>query len=64
MDEWRREQLRRLAAVAHCGVAAPGKLGDDASNPAFIFIEPSVGYRMGEEQEGDITNPARGHTLR
>ena len=29
------------------------KLGDDADHPAYIFIEPSVGYRMekGEEQE-------------
>ena len=42
--------LRQLAAVAHCGVAAPGKLGDDASNPAFIFAVPCVGYRM--EQSG------------
>ena len=35
------------------------KLGDDASNPAFIFAVPCVGYRMekGEEQEGDITTP-------
>ena len=30
------------------------KLGEDASNPAFIFAVPRVGYRMekGEEQEG------------
>ena len=30
------------------------KLGEDAANPAFIFAEPRVGYRMeqGEEQEG------------
>ena len=33
-------------------VALP-PLGDDADNPAYIFAEPSVGYRMakGEEQE-------------
>ena len=45
--------LRQLVAVAHCGVAAPGKLGDDASNPAFIFAVPRVGYRMekGEKRE-------------
>ena len=31
------------------------KLGDDASDPAFVFAEPRVGYRMeqGEEQEGE-----------
>ena len=31
------------------------KLGEDASNPDFIFAVPRVGYRMekGEEQEGD-----------
>ena len=30
-----------------------GKLGDDADNPAYIFNEPRVGYRMpkGEGQE-------------
>ena len=35
------------------------KLGEDASNPAFIFAEPRVGYRMekGEEQEGDDARP-------
>ena len=29
------------------------KLGEDASNPAFIFAVPRVGYRMeeGERQE-------------
>ena len=27
------------------------KLGDDASDPAFVFAEPRVGYRM--EQEGE-----------
>ena len=38
------------------------KLGEDASNPAFIFAVPRVGYRMekGEEQEGDITTPHEG----
>ena len=25
------------------------KLGDDASNPRFIFTEPGIGYRMSEE---------------
>ena len=35
------------------------KLGDDADNPAYIFTEPRVGYRMAkgessgaEEQDG------------
>ena len=38
------------------------KLSEDASNPAFIFAVPRVGYRMekGEEQEGDITTPHEG----
>ncbi len=38
------------------------KLGEDASNPAFIFAVPRVGYRMeqGNEQEGDITTPHEG----
>ena len=27
------------------------KLGDDASNPAYIFAEPRVGYRMGEPND-------------
>ncbi len=38
------------------------KLGEDASNPAFIFAVPRVGYRMekGEGQEGDITTPHEG----
>ena len=58
--------LRQLAAVAHCGEAAPGKLGDDASDPAFIFAEPRVGYRMekGGSRNGGHHNPARGRTLR
>ncbi len=30
------------------------KLGDDASNPKYIFAEPRVGYRMPEgETEGE-----------
>ena len=32
-----------------------GKLGDDASNPSYIFLQRGVGYRMGparEEEEG------------
>ena len=45
LDEWRRGLLRRLAAGAHCGEAAP-QLGDDNDHPAYTFIEPSVGYRM------------------
>ena len=49
--------LRQLAAVAHAATQFRRKLGDDASDPALIFAEPRVGYRMekGEEQEGDIT---------
>ena len=42
--------LRRLAAGARCGEADP-QLGDDADHPAYTFIEPSVGYRMGQGQE-------------
>ena len=46
--------LRQLAAVAHAAQQLRRKLGDDASNPAFIFAVPRVGYRIekGEEQEG------------
>ncbi len=38
------------------------KLGEDASDPAFIFAVPRVGYRMekGEGQEGDIITPHEG----
>ena len=38
------------------------KLGEDASNPAFIFAVPRVGYRMekGEEKAEDITTPHEG----
>ena len=54
--------LRQLAAVAHAAKQLRRKLGDDASDPAFVFAEPRVGYRMeqGEEQEGDITTPHKG----
>ena len=54
--------LRRLAAVAHAATQFRRKLGDDASDPAFIFAVPRVGYRMekGEAQEGDITTPHEG----
>ena len=35
------------------------KLGDDADHPAYIFIEPSVGYRMeqvgGSGTGGDVS---------
>ena len=58
LGEWRRGLLRRLAASAHCGEAAP----QQGTNPTYIFTEPSVGYRMekgeGEEQEGE-TMPVR-----
>ena len=52
LGEWRRGLLRRLAASAHCGEAAP-QLGDDNDHPAYTFIEPRVGYRMekGEPKE-------------
>ena len=35
------------------------KLGEDADNPRFVFIEPRVGYRMarGESQEGEEPSP-------
>ena len=29
------------------------KLGDDAGNPAYIFTEPRVGYRMPEGETVD-----------
>ena len=28
------------------------KLGDDAANPAYIFTEPRVGYRMPKGEGG------------
>ena len=34
--------LRRLAAGAHCGEAAP----QQGTNPTYIFTEPRVGYRI------------------
>ncbi len=38
------------------------KLGDDAENPAYIFTEPRVGYRMpkgeGQVNGKDISNTA------
>ena len=44
-------------AAATCGPCAPSwrKLGNDAGNPAYIFTEPRIGYRMlkGETQEED-----------
>ena len=55
--------LRQLAAVAQLAATQlRRKLGNDASDPAFIFAEPRGGYRMvkGEEQEGDITTPHEG----
>ena len=36
------------------------KLGEDASNPAFIFAVPRVGYRMEKGEGGDITTPHKG----
>ena len=30
-----------------------GKLGDDAGNPAYIFLQRGVGYRMGPAETGD-----------
>ncbi len=34
------------------------KLGDDASNPSYIFAEPRIGYRMakGEERETSVAD--------
>ena len=55
--------LRQLATVAQLAAKQlRRKLGDDASDPALIFAEPRVGYRMekGEKQEGDITTPHEG----
>ena len=54
--------LRQLAAVAHAATQFRRKLGDDASDPAFIFAKPRVGYRMekAEEQERDIITPHEG----
>ena len=34
--------LRRSAAAAHCGEAAPAQ----GTNPTYIFTEPRVGYRI------------------
>ena len=33
------------------------KLGDDASNPAYIFAEPRIGYRMGKATSAAKTAP-------
>ena len=42
-----------LQRVRNSDEAVRSKLGDDASNPPFIFAVPRVGYRMekGETQE-------------
>ena len=35
------------------------KLGDDANNPAYIFTEPPVGYRMPEPDNSGPATPSR-----
>ena len=53
--------LRQLAAVAHAAKQLRRKLGDDASNPAFIFAMPCVGYRMEKAEAGKgHNNPHEG----
>ena len=48
LDEWRRGLLRRLAAGAHCGEAAP-QLGDDNDHPAYTSLSPvsATGWTRG-----------------
>ena len=52
--------LLRVWGPAHAGGSGPvrtivknlrGKLGEDAENPTYIFNEPRIGYRLGEERE-------------
>ena len=52
--------LLRVWGPAHAGGSGPvrtivknlrGKLGEDAENPTYIFNEPRVGYRLGDERE-------------
>ena len=52
--------LLRVWGPAHAGGSGPvrtivknlrDKLGEDAENPTYIFNEPRVGYRLGEERE-------------
>ena len=61
---WGPDSGEDTAPVRNIVMRLRRKLGEEASNPAFIFAEPRVGYRMeqGETQEGegDITTPHEG----
>ena len=48
---WGPDQGENTAPVRNIVGRLRRKLGDDAGNPAYIFAEPSVGYRM-EQGEG------------
>ena len=48
---WGPDQGENSAPVRNIVGRLRRKLGDDAGNPAYIFAEPSVGYRM-EQGEG------------
>ena len=34
------------------------KLGEDAENPTYIFVEPRVGYRMAKEETTATGEPS------
>ena len=43
---WGMDHRGGMSAVRSSVKRLRGKLGNDASNPTFIFTEPRVGYRM------------------
>ena len=53
---WGPERTGEPGLVRNVVKRLPRKLGDDADNPAYIFTEPRVGYRMakGEGQEPEM----------
>ena len=56
---WGPDQGENTAPVRNIVGRLRRKLGDDAGNPAYIFAEPSVGYRMVEgEGTGEGTGEA------
>ena len=45
---WRREGSADLGPMRTVVKGLRRKLGDDASNPTYLFTEPRIGYRMGK----------------
>ena len=43
---WGIDHTGRMSALRGAVKRLRGKLGDDASNPKYIFAVPRVGYRM------------------